>query len=225
ALRWGSYLAVLLDREKPVWSAARTEGISRISDEEMARINIEASAALGEWIDLFRVDEGGGLYARLVDRTVHYLPMPKKTAKLEVGELAALAALSEPGTAAGLVRATDAARRERVRADAERFPSRILANALGNAAWRNGPVESIHAGRAQDYPLGQRRVTAAEERALMRFAGSGLALGMAVCLRFAMERPPRPWAEQVLPYGLASMMLVTPSGWTLTGTSREVRLP
>ncbi|MFH1434707.1 MAG: hypothetical protein ABIJ56_03225, partial [Pseudomonadota bacterium] len=217
ALRWGSYLAVLLDRDKPVWSAARTEGISRISDEEMARINIEASAALGEWIDLFREDTGGGLYARLVDRAVHYLPMPKKTSKLAVGEFAALAAFSEPGTAAGLVRATDAARRERVRADAERFPSRILANALVNAAWRNGPVESIHAGRAQDYPLGQRRVTAAEERTLMRFAGSGLALGMTVCLRLAMERLPRPWAEQVLPYGLASMMLVTPSGWTLTG--------
>jgi hypothetical protein len=28
----------------------------------------------------------------------------------------------------------------------------------------------------------------------------------------------------VLPYGLASMMLVTPSGWTLTEASREVRL-
>ena len=30
--------------------------------------------------------------------------------------------------------------------------------------------------------------------------------------------------EQVLPYGLATMMLVTPSGWTLTESSREVRV-
>jgi hypothetical protein len=28
----------------------------------------------------------------------------------------------------------------------------------------------------------------------------------------------------VLPFGLAHMWLVTPSGWTLTETSREVRL-
>ena len=33
------------------------------------------------------------------------------------------------------------------------------------------------------------------------------------------------FAEQVLPYGLAEVLLVTPSRWTLTDTSREVRLP
>jgi hypothetical protein len=41
-LRWGSYLAVLLDRDKPAWSGPRGK-MSRISDGEMARINIEAS--------------------------------------------------------------------------------------------------------------------------------------------------------------------------------------
>jgi hypothetical protein len=47
-LRWGSYLAVFLDREKPVWPEVNSPTTSRISDEEMARINIEASAALAE---------------------------------------------------------------------------------------------------------------------------------------------------------------------------------
>ena len=42
---------------------------------------VEASAALAEWIDLYRVDPGGSLYTRLVNRAVFYLPMPKKTAK------------------------------------------------------------------------------------------------------------------------------------------------
>src|SRR5712692_10261859 len=45
-LRWGSYLAVLLDRKKPVWPEVRSPSTSRISDEDMARITIEASAAL-----------------------------------------------------------------------------------------------------------------------------------------------------------------------------------
>ena len=59
----------------------------------------------------------------------------------------------------------------------------------------------------------------------MAFASERLALGMAVCLQFALERPQRPWPEQVLPYGLAEMLLITPSRWTLTESSREVRLP
>ncbi len=222
ALRWGSYLAVLLDRDKPVWPEVHSAGTSRISDEEMARINIEASAALAMWIDLYREDPGGRLYTQLVDRAVSYLPMPKKTSKLKVTEFAALA---DPEMAARVVQATDAARLERARADAKRYSSRILANALVNTAWRNGPVESIHAGGDRGYPLDLRRVTPAEERALMGFVSERLALGMTVCLQFAMEPQRRSWSEQVLPYGVAEMWLITPSRWTLTEASREVRLP
>src|SRR6266567_3024901 len=79
-LRWGSYLAVLVDAEKPISPEVRTASTSRIGDEEMARINIEESAALAEWIDLYRGDPGGRIYERLVNRAVCYLPMPKKTA-------------------------------------------------------------------------------------------------------------------------------------------------
>jgi hypothetical protein len=55
-------------------------------------------------------------------------------------------------------------------------------------------------------------MTLAEERRLMRFASTGMAPGMTVCLHLVMEHAARPWAEQVLPYGLASMMLVISSG-------------
>ena len=41
ALRWGSYLAVLLDRQKPAWAEVDSPSTSRTSDEEMARVNIE----------------------------------------------------------------------------------------------------------------------------------------------------------------------------------------
>lgn len=60
---------------------------------------------------------------------------------------------------------------------------------------------------------------------LMDFASERLAEGMSVCLCFSLEAPPRPWTEQVLPYGLAEMMLITPSRWSLTEASRDVRLP
>ncbi len=68
----------LLDRDKPLWPAAQATGTSRTSDEEMARINIEASAALAGWLDLHRSDRGGRRYAQFVDRAVSYLPMPRR---------------------------------------------------------------------------------------------------------------------------------------------------
>jgi hypothetical protein len=220
-LRWGSYLAVLLDREKPVWPAVHSARTSRISDDEMARINIEASAALAQWIDIYR--GAPRLYRPLVDRAIGYLPMPNRTAsKLKVREFSALAI---PEIAARVVQAADAERLARVHADAERWPSRMLANALVNTAWRNGPVEDVHAGYVQGYPLAQRRMTPEEEHDLMRFASDGMALGMTVCLLLTSEQSRRSWPEQVLPYGLAELLMITPSRWTLTETSREVRLP
>ena len=59
----------------------------------------------------------------------------------------------------------------------------------------------------------------------MAFVSERLASGMTVCLRLTLEQPRRPWPEQVLPYGLAEMLFITPSMWTLTESSREVRLP
>src|SRR5256712_7660530 len=56
-LRWGTYFAVLADRTKPIWPQTEQKEISMIGDEEMARINIEASAALAQWIELMRTDD------------------------------------------------------------------------------------------------------------------------------------------------------------------------
>ena len=219
-LRWGSYVAVLLDRDKPVSPAAVSKGRSRICNEEMARINIESSAALAEWIELRAAD--AGLYGRLVDRAVSYLPMPQRTATIRVGPFAALANAEIAGQ---LLRAVDPAQLARVRGDAEHHSTRLFSNALVNVAWRNGPVENIHAGVGDEYPLDRRRVTPADERELMRFASMGMALGLSVCDRLGTEQPRRPWSEQVLPYGLAQGLLVTPIAWTLTEVSREVHLP
>jgi hypothetical protein len=55
-LRWGSYLAVLADRHKPLDPQVTDEAILHISGGEMGRIDVEASAALAEWIDLHRQD-------------------------------------------------------------------------------------------------------------------------------------------------------------------------
>jgi hypothetical protein len=168
----------------------------------------------GDGVELARAVVGGGAEG--------YLPMPRKTSALKMTELWALA---DAAMATRVVEAADAERLARARANAGRRPSRVFANALVNSAWRNGPVESLHAGESLGYPIDCRRFAPSEEREPMDFASGRLALGMTVCLRLAMERPRRPWEEQVLPYGLAEILLITPSGWTTTEATREVRLP
>jgi hypothetical protein len=222
ALRWGSYLSVLLDHDKPEAEQVATPGASRISDGEMARINIEASAGLAEWIDIYRERARGGRYEKLVNRAVAYLPMPLKRSRSKMSEFCALA---DPQVANLLTVAAHPERLARARADAERHPSRVLANAVVNTAWRNGPVEDLHAGSACGYPLDACHATLREERELMTFAAERFALGMSVCLSFAMDEAKRRWPDQVLPYGLADMLLITPSGWSLTEDTRGVTLP
>jgi len=138
-LRWGSYLAVLLDREKPIWAEVHSPQTSRIADHEMARINIEASAALADWIDLCRSDRSE--YRRLVDRAVVYLPMTKKTSKRRLGPFVIL---GQPEIAAQPIAAESAERLRRARSQCERVPTRVFANALINSARRNGPIEDVH---------------------------------------------------------------------------------
>jgi hypothetical protein len=216
-LRWGSYFGVLADAAKPIWAQVRSPERSRIADSEMARINIEASAALAEWVDIARAQPA--TYEELVRRALAYLPMPKLRPKPTGFEFAALAM---PEVAGQLLEASGA-RRLRIAADVQSHPSRVYANALVNVAWRNGPVEEIHAGAGRSYSLDRRRVTVAEERTLMSFAADRLSTGMDVSRKLAMERA-RSWAEQVLPYALAEQLWITPSGWTLTEATREVRL-
>ena len=76
----------------------------------------------------------------------------------------------------------------RARLNVRHHATRVLANAAVNVAWRCGPVEDIHAGRARHYPLDKRRVTPDEERALICFASDGMAEVMAVCELLASER-------------------------------------
>lgn len=221
-IRWGSYFAALADRDKPMWSEVASQATSRVSNEEMARINIEASAALAHWVDLFNSDRM--LYGELVNRAVCYLPMPKKTSTRERG--LPFEPLALPEIAKQLVHATGAERLGPARDDAEKHPNRVFANALVNVAWRNGPIEDIHAGRAVAHPLDRCRITTAEERVLMNYAANRMALGMDVCLllRSERERHGRSWPEQVLPYRLASLLGITPTGWTLTEMSRDICL-
>jgi hypothetical protein len=216
-LRWGSYLAVLLDHTNSPCADIRDPEKSRIFDDEMAQINIEASAALAQWIDLMRSD--WQRYLALVQAS-RRLPMPQK----RVTRDRAYVHLFALGTAsfADLVNLPKYGEvYERVKA----HPTRTLANGLINACWRNGPVEDIHGGKLGSYPLLQQRVTTREEQRLMRTTASRMIYGLCGFSAPHVDPDPRPWPEQVLPYAYAAELLVTPTAWSLEETSRDVWLP
>jgi hypothetical protein len=124
-----------------------------------------------------------------------------------------------------LISRAQAEQGKRAQAEAEAHPARVLANALINACWRNGPIEEIHAGRASAYPLTLRRITPSEERKLMRTTAGRLAQGLLAAFELIHERSGRTWAERVLSFHLVPELLVTPTGWTLDERMRQVWLP
>ena len=226
-LRWGSYFAVLADKTKPVQPGARSAEFSRISDSEMARINIEASAALAEWIDISR----GDTYSQLVNRAGYHLPHPEMLSKRSEQNHVAfvhrmLTATAIPEIAGKIVDSAKAYLLPDVFADvsarAEVCPSRMIANAVVNTAYRrNTPVESVHAGKCRGYSLDFRRVTLDEERMILGNAAHGFGTAMKICHQFALERHSRTRSEQALPYGFFP---IAPCRWSFTESSREVRL-
>lgn len=230
-LRWGTYLAVLMDRNKPLWAVAANKQqrnvISRISDQEMARINIEASAALEKWIEIIRSKKGE--YYGLVRVAQQLLPMPRWSLKSGdendrrvrqlLGGLASLEVAklfqNDGHTPEGV---------ERIQREVAENPTRVLANALINASFRNGPIEDIHAGHWVPYPLNVSRVTVAEERMILREASYRISGGLYGIFSMLEEQSSRSWNEQVTPYHRAHLFGITPSGWSLHEQSRQIRL-
>ena len=69
-LRWGSYFGLLADSSRPDAPDIDDEQVSHIDDEEMARLNIEISAALAWWLAPTARLGALGRWAWLADATV-----------------------------------------------------------------------------------------------------------------------------------------------------------
>jgi len=143
-VRWGSYFAVLADPARPPAPNIDDEQVSQIDESEMARMNIEISAALAWWFTLCGSDEKR--YWDLVHRTLAYLPSgPKTVSASQAAD--ALLACSTTVMAADVRRNWPADRLKQDLAIAANHGIRVVANAVTLRAWRNGPIEAAHAGR------------------------------------------------------------------------------
>src|SRR5258707_7136169 len=176
-LRWGSYFAVLADEAKPLWSMTDQQSISLIADTEMARINIETSAALEQWLNILRSDKD--YYFALV-QAAKQLPLPLKRisvpprGKERLLEWAffswCMRSLAPTQERSQLIASRgEADWVEQIRQKVLAHPTRMLANGIINMCWRNGSsVENLHAGAYAPHPLFQRRVTPQQEQILLR---------------------------------------------------------
>lgn len=222
-LRWGSYFAVLADQTKPMWAVARNketrESVSRISDAEMARINIEASAAMAALVDIYRDSTQPKRYAALVAKAKVWLPMPQR--KVSACKPGFFYPLSATYIRQQMLDVMTPAEVERARTVVESNPSRVFGNALVNYGWRNGPIEDIHAGECPaDLPLDQCRITSTEVRDLMRNSASSFQDGFNACLSLKNQQTAS-WADQVLPYKMNPF--IAPSNWSMSDSSREIQ--
>jgi hypothetical protein len=227
-IRWGSYFAVLTDRDLPPWAAAFDPQVSCIGDGEMARIDIEASAALSDWIDLMRADQPH--FRKLVKAAVQLLPFP--IAQLDgstyYNRFRAFSAINSVTGRRYLMEAfardfgSEWLEREKARLIVN--PTRALANGILNEHWRNGSgIEDVHAGGiAPPRPLTQRRLTRAQEALLMQEAAE-LFVPTMRALYYVVSKPSEEtWPEQALPYAIA---FKPPVNWSLDEQTREIALP
>ncbi len=194
----------------------------------MARINIEASAALSDWIDLLRTDQPR--FRKLVKAAVQLLPFP--IAQLDGStyyhRFRALAAFNSSHGRRYLM---DAFARdfgsewlERQKAGVLLNPTRALANGILNEHWRNGSgIEDTHAGSiAPPRPLLQRRLTRAQEALLMQETAELFVPTMRALYSVVGKPGEETWPEQALPYAIA---FKPPADWSLNEQTRAIALP
>lgn len=227
-IRWGSYFAVLANSDLPQWAAAFDSEISCIGDAEMARINIEASAALSDWIDLLRADQPR--FRKLVKAAVQLLPFPiaQLNGSTYYNRFRAFSAFNSTHGRRYLMEAfardfgSEWLEREKTRILVN--PSRALANGILNEHWRNGSgIEDVHAGGiAPPRPLLQRRLTGVQEALLMQETAELFVPTMRALYSVVSKPSEETWPEQALPYAIA---FKPPGNWSLEEQTREITLP
>ena len=218
-LRWGSYFALLADPARPPSPSVDDEQVSQVDDDEMARMNVEISAALAWWFNLCGVNDRH--YWDLVQRALAYLPLGPKTINPHP-KADTLLACTMPEMAAEVRRTWRADRLDQDLATAGNHGIRVVANTVTLQAWRNGPIEAVHAGRFEGYGLDERRVSPKAEKAIVRHAQGGVHAGIKVVDYLRYDNAWAPPAERILPFLHG---LIGPTYWSVTEQSRPVELP
>lgn len=216
-VRWGSYYAVLADFEHQSW---RFDGSvhESIYDEEMARINIEASAAMSRWIDLYLSPSSTERAATLARRAVAYLPVVKR---IQIQEGFPFWISEEEARMRTKNTQTNSKLQAWLQAAADAPPSRILGNAIIHHAYRNGFIERVHAGRGEGLPSLTPRITPVVDQRIQSETNGYLknANSLLYVLATSADYRHQSWRQRAAPFLFKAIY------WSTTESSRSVFLP
>jgi hypothetical protein len=197
-VRWGSYLATLMDASSEPHpavantSSAQPNHFSMITDAEMMRMNIEVSYNIARLAQLSRERERSAFYD-LLSKAHQLLPMPQKSVprnretthyiagsllegNVVTGGVQLEAMSSFMGGEEGATELAANLARRPVRDIPLEHADRSLANILACHAWRNTHIETIHAGTMPEPRLmpHQQRLTSREQRSVLREIAANL---------------------------------------------------
>jgi hypothetical protein len=254
AIRWGTYLATLMDEATAFHPGIPSRGkqsqpqaISYLADTEMRRLNIEISdnlARLGR-----RCRESRPAFYDLLTRAYAHLPMPLKTAQPNAKLERALNQAYQEGALRLALKHNPAQLAQfgqvfkagidpaqiRLEPVAPANADRVIGNFLTRLAWRDTVIEDYHAGKRSEPGLlpHQRRFSYRDERLLLgELSGNMLVLSRRMDLFFCPESGalPVPSALAVHYPETATALYNSlggayyPRDWSLTESSAVVTL-
>jgi hypothetical protein len=254
AIRWGTYLATLMDEATAFHPSIPARGkqsqpqeISYLTNTEMRRLNIEVSynlARLGRYCRESRQT----FYDRLAKAYAN-LPMPLKTIQPNAKVEQALIQAYQEGTLRLALKRNPAQLAQfgqifKAQVDPAQIPlepvasadaDRVIGNFLARLAWRDTVVEDYHAGKRSEPGLlpHQRRFSYRDERLLLgALSGNMLILSRRMDLFFCAESDALPMpAALAVRYPETATALYNslggayyPRDWSLTESSAVVTL-
>jgi hypothetical protein len=206
-VRWGTYLAALMDDANPLVFNAGDEDTSCVSNREMRRINIEASYNMEQVFRMAHKNKNRAIQLLLLARD--HLPVPKLDRKdttdssskmiMQCMRFSALASMAPVN--------------QRVQDN----PYRALANILVNISYRNGPVEDVHAGSQWTYGR-TRRFTSREERLV--FTHGVRTLEPILRSGLPWSSSPKKWSNTAIIS--SAIPYIFPSNWSFDQASAEI---
>lgn len=208
-LRWGTYLAVLMDRAKPIDPRAKHSTTSMISQDEMKRINIEASSNLAHLLHQWHHDESA--YFDRLRRAYEWLPMPQQRVKRNFQSVEWLFSY--------LINFHKLAPKDSLTPVTQ--PYRTLANTIIKLTYRNGAIENIHAGSGATFSLNHRRFADRQARKVIRQSAESLSPFVSdfpLWVDNLIQLPP--WPERLACLPLSRLY---PHYWSLTKSSSKVQ--
>lgn len=230
-LRWGSYFAVLAEKEVHDWTPLLQEEAPGIRDPEMARMNIEISSAFCQWLALIHTDNKQ--FRKLVKAALKFLPPLSQITFDKESYKKELWIRTFFNSKAGRAELMESLQNKfgedfilRKKEEITPHLMRTLANGVISETYRNGPIEGIHAGSYLPDLSVPSRISPFAENEVLATTAHRLLPTIHALYRIITKKTGETLEEKIIPYIFRFILtnILFPLDWSLTEETREIRL-